>query len=497
MSEQVYLAIDLGASSGRVLAARFDGDRLTLEELHRFENAAVPVAGSLHWDVLRLWDEIRRGLRIAASRFADQVRSCGIDTWGVDYALLGRGDTLLGNPHSYRDRRSDGMLARALELVGRAEIFAQTGVQFMPINTLYQLMGMRAQGSPLLDAAETFLMMPDLFHWLLTGEKTNESTNASTTQFYNPTTSAWATDLLERLNLPTAMLGPLAEPGTNLGRLRASVAEEADLKNINVIIPPTHDTASAVMAVPAVRGSGVRPDWCYISSGTWSLMGVELSQPVINEKCLGWNFTNERGVGGTTRLLKNITGLWLVQECRRIWKQAGHDYTWDALTRMAAEATPLRAFVDPDDAALQAPSNMPAAIADYCRRTSQTVPESPGEVIRVAIESLALKSRWVLGALEDLVGGRLATIHVVGGGCQNRQLCQATADACGRPVVAGPVEATAVGNALVQAIASGAVGSGAQAREVVARSFGTETYGPRDGDRWAEAFERFRAICRL
>jgi rhamnulokinase len=497
MSEEVYLAVDLGASSGRVVAGLFDGSRLTLEELHRFENAAVPVAESLHWDVLRLWDEIRRGLRLAAGKFGGQVRSCGIDTWGVDFALLARGDTLLGNPHSYRDRRCDGMLARALERVPRGEIFAQTGLQFLPINTLFQLVAMRAQGSPLLDLADTFLMMPDLFHWLLTGVKTNEATNASTTQFYNPLANDWARDLLQRLDLPTAMLGPLSEPGTNLGRLRPAVAAETGLARAEVILPPTHDTASAVMAVPALGQSRARPDWCYISCGTWSLMGVELSQPVINEKCLGWNFTNERGVDGTTRLLKNITGLWLVQECRRKWSQAGRDYTWDALNRLALEAPPLRSFVDPDDPAFLAPGDMPAAIADACRRTGQSVPETPGEVIRVAIESLALKSRFVLAALEDLVGSRLETIHVVGGGSQNRQLCQATADACGRRVLAGPTEATAIGNVLVQAMAAGKAGSVAQARAIVARSFSSEQYEPRDADRWQEAFERFRAVCGL
>ncbi|HEY5311958.1 MAG TPA: rhamnulokinase family protein [Pirellulales bacterium] len=497
MSDEVYLAVDLGASSGRVVAGLFDGNRLTLEELHRFENAAVPIADSLHWDVLRLWDEIRRGLRLAAGKFGGQVRSCGIDAWGVDFALLARGDTLLGNPHSYRDRRCDGILAQVLERVPRSEIFAQTGLQFLPINTLFQLVAMRVQGSPLLDLAETFLMMPDLFHWLLTGVKTNEATNASTTQFYNPQTKDWARDLLQRLDLPKAMLGPLSEPGTNLGRLRPAVATETGLTHVDVILPPTHDTASAVMAVPALSQSLPRPDWCYISCGTWSLMGVELPGPVINEKCLGRNFTNERGVGGTTRLLKNITGLWLVQECRRKWSQAGHDYTWDALNRLALEAPPLRSFVDPDDAAFLAPADMPAAIAEYCRRTSQNVPETPGEVIRVAIESLALKSRVVLAALEDLVGSRLETIHIVGGGSQNHQLCQATADACGRRVVAGPTEATAIGNVLLQAMAAGKAGSVAQAREIVARSFSTEQYEPRDADRWQAAFERFRSACGL
>jgi rhamnulokinase len=497
MTQEVYLAVDLGASSGRVLAGLFDGSRLTLEELHRFENAAVPVADSLHWDVLRLWDEIRRGLRLAAGKFGNRVRSCGIDTWGVDFALLGRGDTLLGNPHSYRDRRCDGMLARALERVPRSEIFAQTGLQFMPMNTLYQLLAMRVHGSPLLDVAEAFLMMPDLFHWLLTGVKTHEVTNASTTQFYDPRQNDWARGLLERLDLPTQMFGPLWEPGTNLGRLRPNVADDTGLTDVDVILPPTHDTASAVMAVPARSISGERPDWCYISCGTWSLMGIELGAPVINEQCRGWNFTNERGVGGTTRLLKNITGLWLVQECRRKWSQAGHDYSWDALSELAMRAPALQSFVDPDDPSFQAPGDMPAAIADYCRRTGQNVPETPGEVIRTAIESLALKCQWVLAALEGLVGGRLETIHVVGGGSQNRQLCQATADACARRVLAGPAEATAIGNVLMQATSSGTAGSVGQAREIVRNSFAVQSYEPQDADRWQAAVRKFHAVCGL
>ena len=494
MSEQTYLAVDLGASSGRVLAGLFDGERLRLEEVHRFENGPVDAAGSLYWNYLGLWQQIVAGLRLAGGAYGDRVQSIGVDTWGVDFALLGRGDTLLGNPYSYRDHRTTGMMEAALARVSREEIFAATGLQFMSFNTLYQLLAMRLQQSPLLDMAETFLMMPDLFHWLLTGVKTNEATNASTTQFYDPCAQSWSRSLLQRLDLPTEMLLPLSQPGERIGKLRASIATDTGLSRAEVILPGTHDTASAVVAVPSNYKVGEQPDWCYISSGTWSLMGVEVPRPVVSERCRQLNFTNEGGVGNTTRLLKNITGLWLVQECRRVWNQAGKEYRWDALNRLSAEAEPLRSLIDPDHPSFTAPGNMPEAIASFCRRTGQPVPTEDGAFIRCAIESIALKYRYVLHALEELVGRRIETIHVVGGGTQNRQLCQATADACGRVVIAGPVEATAIGNVALQAIAAGAIGSLAQAREIIRDSFAVETYEPREASQWDAAYERFQRI---
>lgn len=497
MSEQVYLAVDLGASSGRIVAGLFDGSRLRLEEVARFDNGAVEAAGTLYWDYLRLWSDIRRGLRAASERYAGRIASVGIDTWGVDFILLGRGDVPLGNPVHYRDRRTEGMLAEVLRRVSRDDVFAQTGVQFMPFNTLYQLMALRHRNSPLLDMAERLLMIPDLFNWLLTGVKANEFTNATTTQFYDPTCRGWATDLLERLDLPTAMLGEIVEPGAILGPLLPRVAAETGLDGVKVVVPGTHDTASAVMAVPAASGPSAVPDWCYISSGTWSLMGVEVPQPVVTPQCLRFNFTNEGGVGGTIRLLKNITGLWLVQECRRAWGKQGRQHSWDELNAFAAAVSPLASLVDPDDPSLMAPDDMPDAIRALCRRTGQPVPHDSGAVIRCAVESLAIKCRWVLGMLEELIGGRLDTIHIVGGGTQNRQLCQATADACGRQVVAGPVEATAIGNVMMQAVAAGAVGSIAQAREVVRRSCTVDVYEPKHTAAWDAAYERFQAMTAL
>lgn len=491
MAMQHFIAVDIGASSGRTVCGGFDGQRLVLEEVHRFENGPVRVAESLHWDLLRQWTAVQEGLRAAGQHCGGKVVSLGVDTWGVDFGLLGPGDELLANPYHYRDRRTEGIFERAFAQVPREEIFAATGLQFLPFNTLFQLLALREAGSATLDAARSLLLMPDLFHWLLTGVQGNEFTNATTTQFLDPRSGAWAKGLLERFGLPTKMLGNILPPGTALGGLRKAVADETGLHSAQVVLPGTHDTASAVMAVPAASVAGQRPNWCYLSCGTWSLMGAELPAPVITDRCRELNFTNEGGVGGTIRLLKNITGLWLVQECRRVWAQQGQSLSWDELNGLAAAAPPRQAWIDPDDPSFLAPSDMPMAIRDYCRRTGQAVPEGPGAVIRCAIESLALKYRRVLGWLEELVGSRLETIHMVGGGVQNRQLCQATADACGRLVIAGPAEATATGNVMMQATACGAVGSLAQAREVIRRSLPVETYEPRQTPAWDEAAARF------
>ncbi len=354
---------------------------------------------------------------------------------------------------------------------------------------------MRLAGSAVLDGAERLLMMPDVFHWLLSGVKANEQTNATTTQFFDPRRNAWDTELLERFEIPGGIVSAVTAPGTALGPLRPEVRAAASLGDLNVVLPGTHDTASAVAAVPAGAGPAERPDWCYISSGTWSLLGAEVPRPIINDKCLALNFTNEGGVGGATRLLKNIAGLWLVQECRRVWNQRGANHSWDNLARLAAAVAPLGSLVDPDDRAFLAPADMPEAIREFCRRTGQAPPEGEGAIVRCALESLALRYRVVFGWLEQLVGGRIETIHVVGGGARNRLLCQATADACHRRVLAGPVEATAIGNLLVQAIASGDIGSIGQAREVVRRSFDVECYEPRDSAAWDEALARYATFA--
>ena len=491
MAEKAYLAIDMGASSGRHVIGRFDGQKLGLEEVYRFENGPADMAGKLYWDLPGLWGHIRRGLTAAgATEPKGRIVSVGVDTWGVDFGLLGRGDELLGNPYHYRDSRTNDVMEKAFAIVPREEIFRHSGLQFMQFNTLFQLLAMRLANSPLLDVAETMLMMPDLMHWLLTGVKCNEMTEASTSQFYNPVRGGWAIELFERLGLPTRILGRIEQPGTKLGPLRAGLSAETGL-SAQVVLPGSHDTASAVMAVPAHSRPGVRPDWCYISLGTWALMGIESPTPVVNDKVLQLNFTNEGGVGNTIRLLKNITGLWLVQECRRVWNQGGRQWHWEDLNRMSEAARSLVSFINPDSSEFLAPDNMPEAIRAFCKRTGQAVPADEGAVLRCALDSIAMKFRHVLGMCEELSGGRIDTIHIVGGGTKNRLLCQAAADASGRRVVAGPVEATAIGNVMVQAIADGAVGSIAEAREVIRRSFDVEQYEPKNTAAWDEAYGRF------
>ena len=494
MTNQIHLAVDMGASSGRVLAGQLAGGRFELSEVHRFWNGPIRVHDRMYWDVLGLWKSVREGLQKAADQWGDSVCSVGVDTWGVDFALLGPGDELLGNPRHYRDIRTVGGVERAFETMPRAEIFAETGLQFMEINSLYQMIALSEQNRPLLDQAEDFLMIPDLFHWYLTGEKTNEFSDATTTQMLNPKTGQWSSEVLAAFNIPEKLFRDPTHPGANLGALQKNVAEETGLKNVNVIVPGSHDTASAVLAVPAQSPPSNTPDWCYISSGTWSLMGVEVPDPVINDKCLELNFTNEGGVGGTVRLLKNIGGLWLIQECRRVLALQGREYTWDQMTKLADEASPLQSFVNPDAPDFVAPVDMPNEIRDFCQRTGQTVPKTDGAVIRCALESLAMRYRQVLGWLEELTGSQIKTIHIVGGGTQNEQLSQMAADACNRQVVAGPVEATAIGNGMMQAIAMGAVDSIASARQIIADSFAVKTYTPKTAAAWDEAYEKFQQL---
>ena len=486
--DKKLLAFDLGAESGRGVLGLFDGERLKLQVIHRFANGPVRTLGALHWDVLRLYAEMLTTLRRCAADHGG-IDSLGVDTWGVDFALLGRDGTLLGNPRHYRDPHTEGIMDEAFARVSRQEIFRQTGLQFMRFNTLFQLLALQRKRSPLLEVADSLLMMPDLFHFFFTGTQVNEFTDASTTQMYDPSVRGWANGLLKAFELPAQILGKIVLPGTVLGALRPSVAVDTGLPAVPVVAPASHDTGSAVAAVPAKARSG--GDWAYISSGTWSLMGVELDGPLINDKAFRYNFTNEGGVGGTIRFLKNIMGLWLVQECRRAWQQGGRDYSYDELARLADASPPFLSLVDPDDAAFILPPNMPAALAEFCRRTGQQVPAEPGAVIRCALESLALRYRWVLERLEELLGHRLEVIHVVGGGSQNALLCQFTADACNRQVLAGPVEATAIGNVLVQAIGLGLLGSLTDAREVVRHSFEVRAYDPTYPDSWQEPYDRF------
>jgi rhamnulokinase len=484
-----YLAFDLGAESGRAVVGQIDGGRLHLREIHRFANGAVRVLDNLHWDALRLWSEIKHGLALAARSAAEDgepLASIGLDTWGIDFGLLAPDDSLLGNPFHYRDRRTEGMLAEALRRVPRAEIYRQTGVQFMEINSLYQLLAMARAGSPALAAARMLLNMPDLFNFWLCGVKASEFSIATTTQFYDPVAGDWAWDLLDRLGIPSHFLGAIVPTGTILGPLLPSVAAETGSDAVQVVAAAGHDTAAAVAAVPAAG-----EDWIYLSSGTWSLMGIESAQPIINERSLAYDFTNEGGVGGTIRFLKNIVGLWIVQECRREWERAGDALSYDDLTRLAAEAPAFGALVVPSNSRFVPPGDMPARIQAACAESGQRVPQTRGEIVRCALESLALEYRWVAERLDDMAGRRLPVVHIIGGGSRNRLLNQFTADATGRTVVAGPMEATAVGNVLVQALALGEIASLAEGRSLVARSFDVQTFHPGDTAAWDAAYERF------
>lgn len=486
-----FLALDLGAESGRAILGQFDGKQLSLMELHRFPNGPVRLPDGLHWDVLRLWSEIETGLGLAVQKQGTTLSGVGLDTWGVDFALLDRDGALIGNPYHYRDSRTDGMLEEAFRRVPREEIFAQTGIQFLQLNSLYQLLSMVVRQSPALGIAATFLTMPDLFNYWLSGRRVCEFSIATTTQCYNPRTGDWARPLLEKLGIPSRIFPEIVPPATVLGELLPEVADEVGARGLPVIAPACHDTGSAVAAIPAAN-----EDFVYVSSGTWSLMGAEVKEPIINEQSLAFGLTNEGGVGGTFRFLKNIMGLWLVQECRRTWAREGKELSYDELTGLAAEATPLRSFVDPDATIFLKPGDMPARIRDFCAQTGQPVPQSKGEIIRCALESLALKYRWVLERVEEIMGRRLEPLHIVGGGTRNKLLNQLAADATGRQVIAGPVEATAAGNIIAQMMALGHIASLQEGREIIRASFEVTVYEPQTGPGWDEAYERFLGIMR-
>ena len=492
-----YLALDLGAESGRGLVGHFDGQHLTIEEAHRFPNGPVQMLDTLYWDLPRLFAEIKTAI-VKGAAHIQRLDGIGIDTWGVDFGLIGHGSTLLGNPVHYRDARTNGMLDKAFMHISRERIYEITGLQFLPFNTVYQLLALSQSQSPLLKMAETLLMMPDLLGWLLTGHRAGEQTNASTTQLLDPRTGTWSQELCEALGLPSGILPKLLEPGSVLGELEPAVVSEIGLAQpVTVYVPATHDTASAVVAVPARTthsSSNSAPDWCYLSSGTWSLLGVEVPRPVINAETMKYNFTNEGGVAGTTRLLKNIMGLWLVQECRRTWARAGRELSYEEIIAQAQVAPPFATLVDPDDTSFLAPGDMPARLVAYCARTAQAPPVNEGAMVRCCLESLALKYRWAIERLETILGTSIQTIHVVGGGAKNTLLCQFTADACNRPVHAGPVEATAIGNILMQAFARRQLGSIVDLREVVARSFPVTVYEPGNLRAWNDAYERFARL---
>lgn len=473
MSRRRYLALDLGAESGRAMLATLADHTIKLEELHRFPNTPVRLPNGLYWDTLRLFHEICEGIRASANAVA-RLDGIAIDTWGVDFGLLGADGALIENPRHYRDPRTHGVTEEVFRVVPKQEVFAHTGTQFMEINSLYQLYSIAHRTPELLRNASKLLFIPDLLNYFLTGVQCSERTIASTSQFYNPTTKAFTTDMLRKLGIPGSFLAELVDPGTQLGEVLPHISEQCGLRHDPVVYTTgCHDTASAVAAVPAREGS----NWCYISSGTWSLMGVELRAPVISAAALAANVTNEAGVGNRIRLLKNIAGLWVLQECRRSWAKEGHEYSYAELIELASNAKPTATVLDLDE--FVAPGRHPERIREYCRRTHQEMPEDAGSMVRVILFSLAIRYREVLQTLEALTSRKIDVIHIVGGGSKNRLLNQLAADVTGCAVVAGPSEATAAGNALTQAMGAGEVKDLEEAREVVRCSFEVEEFRPR------------------
>lgn len=485
------LAYDLGASSGRALLGRLTDRKLEVEELHRFPNDPVQVGNRLQWDILRLLHEMKQAL-LQAKHKGIAISSLGIDSWAVDFGLIGRNGELIGNPYHYRDHHTDGAMEKLLGEIPAADIFARTGIQFLPFNTIYQLYALKQADSPWLREADRFLMIPDLLRYFLTGEMHNEFSNATSTQLYNPLEGRWDGELLRQLGIPSSWFGSVVQPGTRVGSLRSSVCTELGIDSIPVYAVAEHDTGSAVAAVPATERS-----FAYLSCGTWSLMGTEVDRPVMGEQALRMNFTNEGGVNGTFRLLKNIMGLWLLQESRREWERAGHAYTFPELVHMAEQAPPFAAWIDPDDAMFLHPGDMPAQIRQYCRQTGQQPPEEPGALVRCILESLALKYRYVLELTEQLSEQQFSGLHMVGGGIHNTLLCQWTSNAIGKPVWAGPAEGSAIGNLVVQLIAQGQLSDIWEARRVIRESFPVTVYEPNEQGDWLSAYGKFCEVTGL
>lgn len=487
-SSKPYLAFDFGAETGRAILAHLQSGVLRLKEIHRFKNEPVEYGASLHWDIARLWWEVRKTL----SGLEDtKLSGIGVDTWGVDYALLGEKGELLQNPYHYRDARTNGIMDEVFRIVPKEQIYQEIGIQFMPINTLNQLFAAARETPSLLKAAQKLLMIPDVFLYWLTGNAACEFTNATTTQLVDPTTRCWAHELIGRLGLPTHFWTQIVEPGTCIGTLQPGIARDSALADTPVIAPATHDTGSAVAAISA------RDDTAFLSSGTWSLLGTEIDKPVITPEAFRLNFTNEGGVNGTTRLLKNVMGLWMLQCCRQEWMNEGRSYDHAELMELASRELAFVSLVDPDHESFLSPDDMTESIDRFCARTHQPAPKSSPAYARAILESLAFKYRFVLSSLEKLIGRRIERIRVIGGGSRNRLLNQMTADATERKVLAGPTEATSLGNVALQILATGAATSLREVRAMIERSFPTEAFEPREPDKWSREADRFAHYCEV
>lgn len=486
-NQKQLLAFDFGASSGRAMLGRFDGNRIELEEIHRFPNDPVQVGDTLYWDFLRLFHEIKQSL--IQSKSKGSLSSIGIDTWGVDFGLLDKDGRILENPVHYRDSRTIGVMDEVFRKIPKEELYKRTGTQFLHFNTLYQLYAIKMKRPELLRQARCLLLMPDLFLYLLTGRRQAEFTIASTGQMINPYQFDWDYELLNTLDLPTDLLCPIVHPGQMADPLSPRICDELMIDPIQTVVVASHDTASAVVAVPAMRD-----DFVYISSGTWSLMGIESKKPLINDQTFAYNFTNEGGYNRTIRFLKNIMGLWLIQESRRQWLREGEQVTYADLEREALDCEPFRSLIDPDEEILGFPGNIPERIRELCRETGQPVPEKRGEVVRCIYESLALKYRVTKDQIEEVTGRHYPALHVVGGGTKDGLLSQFTANATGSPVIAGPIEATALGNMAVQLLAQGELSDLREARRVIGNSFDLKHYTPKDEKAWLDALDQYRAL---
>ncbi len=488
--EKQYIAIDIGAESGRVMLGAVGADKLSLREIHRFPNGPIDESGSLKWDFNKLFTQIKTGIAKAVKQSGGEIAGIGVDTWGVDFGLLDSGGKLIENPYHYRDNRNNGMMEKAFELMPRREIYENTGLQFMQFNTIYQLLSMRLNKPDVLAKAKKLIFIADLFTYYLCGKAFSEYTFASTSQLLDMRTGKWSKAIFDRLNLPMKIMQDIIKPGAIVGKLTEPLAAELNCKLIPVIAVGAHDTASAVAAVPADE----KTNWAYLSSGTWSLMGLEVPQAIINDDTYKYPFTNEGGVENTIRLLKNIAGLWLLQECRRQWQKEGADLSYAQLTDMAAKAKPFAVIIDPDYNEFMLPGDMPAKINRFLTRTNQKAIDDKGQMTRVILEALALKSRWVFEKLRGVTGKSIDCLHIVGGGIQNELLCQFTADAIGKKAVAGPIEATAAGNILMQAKAIGQIKSLAQGRRIVHDSFDLKEYKPKQTSEWDKQYKKFLAI---
>ena len=488
------IAIDLGASNGRVIVGKLNDNKiLELDVVYRFENYGVKVNDSLYWDILRIFTKIKKGLSLIAKKYgSNKISSIGLNSWGVDYVLLNSSNDLIGLPFHYRDKRTDNIMEEMFKKVPKEEIFNQTGIQFMQLNTSTQLYSMVYNKSPQLSIAKTFLMIPDYFNYLLSGKKSSEYSIATTSQLFDPQKNAWAQDLIEKLGLKIDWFCDVVQPGTILGDIQEDIAEDVKLnKDIKIIAPLCHDTGSAVAAVPVDMNRYQPGEWAYLSSGTWSLMGIEFHEPLINDKALKYNFANEGGIKGTIRFLKNITGLWLIQECKNIWNKEGQNLSWDNITDQAKNAPAFQHFIDPSDPSFINPSNMINAIMDFCKNHDQNPPKGVGQISRTIFESLAFKYKEVITNLEEITNTHIKILYIISGGSKNDLLNQFTANALNLPVKAGPSEATAIGNILVQALALNKIKDLKELRQIVKNSFQIEDLAPIDAEKWNDAYKSY------